>query len=349
VDDEELLTPLAEDFLARADTVRADELMFDIEMFTDRNGDGRVWLDGKISQGDVDEAYEDGFPQPWELLRSDFPDPDGAGPLLPDPTAPEYRPSETFGLLQGAHPSSDGLIHYDVVKVENGYLALAIRNWSNRGDLARISRIILTPRNRTPGRININTARTRMARWRDTAGNPERQQWNPLAGLPGVLFAPLAGVAPPFVGSELLSNTSDAALTPDYPGLLPGAGSASGGPLERARAISVSRPEYRDGRYFQTPASLVDYPSERLNDPESPPQRSILSTQVEPLERFQEQYYRFDRMANMITTRSDVFEIIVTAQTGSLAATDQNGDGRIDYRHDFISDGEKKVRIVYER
>ena len=59
--------------------------------------------------------------------------------------------------------------------------------------------------------------------------------------------------------------------------------------------------------------------------------------------------FRFSRMANMITTRSDVFEILVTVQAGY--GVDEDGNGQINYRssNEFIVTAEKKTRTVYER
>ena len=70
---------------------------------------------------------------------------------------------------------------------------------------------------------------------------------------------------------------------------------------------------------------------------------------VEPSEFLRERAARYTRIANELTTRSDVFEIIVTAQAGY--GYDEDGDGFINYRSDneFIPTGEKKVRTVYER
>ena len=59
--------------------------------------------------------------------------------------------------------------------------------------------------------------------------------------------------------------------------------------------------------------------------------------------------WRFARMANLVTTRSDVFEIVVLAQAGYMA--DTNSDGQLNYRDDaeFVVTAEKKTRAVYER
>jgi len=60
---------------------------------------------------------------------------------------------------------------------------------------------------------------------------------------------------------------------------------------------------------------------------------------------------RFKRISELITVRSDVFEIICTAQVGRLLADrDQNGDGVLDLRDgEFLPVAEAKVRVVYER
>ena len=51
--------------------------------------------------------------------------------------------------------------------------------------------------------------------------------------------------------------------------------------------------------------------------------------------KFDRKLERYSQMKNLITTRSDVFEIIVTGQAGY--GTDENGDGRLNYRSDAVS------------
>ena len=65
--------------------------------------------------------------------------------------------------------------------------------------------------------------------------------------------------------------------------------------------------------------------------------------------RFDENVYRFSRIANNITTRSDVFEIVVTAQSGYVPAAGERAQGAINYRNEFVVQGERKLRVVYER
>ena len=53
-------------------------------------------------------------------------------------------------------------------------------------------------------------------------------------------------------------------------------------------------------------------------------------------------------MNNMITTRSDVFEIIATVQSGTMY--DLNQDGIYDYRGDeFFPQAERRARMIYDR
>jgi hypothetical protein len=63
----------------------------------------------------------------------------------------------------------------------------------------------------------------------------------------------------------------------------------------------------------------------------------------------EEAVYRFRRMQNLITTKADVYEILVVAQTGY--GVDTNGDGRVNWRDDdeFTVTGEKTARTIYER
>jgi len=77
-----------------------------------------------------------------------------------------------------------------------------------------------------------------------------------------------------------------------------------------------------------------------------------LSQAPEPEVRFAETHARFSAMQNLITTRSDVFQIIVTVQSGYTEDTD--GDGIINYRitgdgAEFIVQSEQKASMVYER
>ena len=65
--------------------------------------------------------------------------------------------------------------------------------------------------------------------------------------------------------------------------------------------------------------------------------------------QFLELIGRYGRMANLISTYSDVFEIHVTAEAGYISNEDVNSDGQRDWRYDFVTTAQKKVRTIYER
>src|SRR5690606_33246434 len=90
---------------------------------------------------------------------------------------------DSFGMHIAVAPDDDVIIHYGTVRVENNYLAMFIRNRAPIGRVNRFSRVVLTPRHRTPGRINLNTARTRATEI-DTA---TPHVFNPLLGVPGIM------------------------------------------------------------------------------------------------------------------------------------------------------------------
>lgn len=110
----------------------------------------------------------------------------------------------------------------------------------------------------------------------------------------------------------------------------------------------ANRTEHPDGRYYDSPGSLI------LRD-ERPFGGDItigtypLSNESDPERRFDEVTSRFGRMANTITTRSDVFRIRMLVQAGY--AIDTNGDGRYNYRSndEFVSTATVNSEVVYER
>ena len=63
----------------------------------------------------------------------------------------------------------------------------------------------------------------------------------------------------------------------------------------------------------------------------------------------EESAWRLSRAGNLLTTRSDIFEILVTVQAGT--GEDVDGDGIINYRipEEFTVTSERKTRTVYER
>lgn len=258
------------------------------------------------------------------------------GSLLPQPDTldrPGNDPltNESFGMVCSAEPSPEGIIYYGRVTVENNYLAVFLRNWGQGDTLNRFSRVILAGRARTPGRMNINTVENIPVR------TDADYQFNPLQGIPGVLAA-----------------FSDGSF--DFPsdtfGIGPTETTYFGPSLALAETIVANRPEYADGRYYRFPSHLLTHDSTGLpgadytttlqtsdsNDADPDRQREL---------QFLERIGRYGRLSNLITTRSDVFEITVLGQTGYVV--DQDGDGKANYRTEFEALGEKKYRVVYNR
>jgi len=320
-------------------------------------------------------------------------------------------------------PGPNGIAHYGSVIVEHNFLAMRIRNWSPAGQICSFSRVILTPRDRVSGRININTAATHRV---------DNELFNPLMGLPGLLAAYDAESQTPIdaypatakvdvVGQVeqdigLIDWLHDVFPPPvDRPRIKPDWNVTGPNYLtqaefvltrkwnlyDRATAIMNKRPEWPDGRYYRQPSDLLGYipfydalanqgalpPSYNawdaeavyfafdrfipawsegpLHDPLIPgflaaaidqeiADRGIeLGTSLFEAERdrqrFNESSFRYSRLFNLVTTRSDVFEIIVTAQSGY--GVDANRDGRINYRdpEEFIVNSEKKTRTIYSR
>ncbi len=295
-----------------------DDLAVDIEFFTDRGLD----IDG---DGERDDSYGDG--KVWEDRNGNFfPDSDE---LLSGPN------EESFGMRIGVTPNPEGVIHYGTVKLENNYLALFIRNWAPRGMLNRFSRVVLAPRARSHGRININTAQ--MSPFTTSGGTA--YEFNPLMGIPGVL----AGFD---AGTGLFSFLPD---TDNY---------GPGDPVviaarELAARLVAGRYEWPDGRYYRSVGDLVAYDTGTLGTPEgaaaAPPLVTDATILLGEEAQFAEMIGRYGRMANLISTQSDVFEIYVTAEAGYISNEDMNNDGQWDWRHDFVTTAQKKVRIIYER
>ena len=67
---------------------------------------------------------------------------------------------ESFGQEHGLVPSEKGIVHYGVVRIQNNFLAVLLRNRAGQGRVNQFSRVILAPRNKTRGRINVNTVVT---------------------------------------------------------------------------------------------------------------------------------------------------------------------------------------------
>jgi hypothetical protein len=222
----------------------------------------------------------------------------------------------------------------------------------------------------------VNTVETKA--YLDTDKN--WRGFNALMGVPGVLFdqkqqfiEPARNITPP-----VLISASDLGNAPFPPlRLLPRARTdvmyTVTDLLDRARLIEVGRPgarerknagaeylDHQDGRYYSTLSELLGFDSEFVEDVPGQPSDALhpLSTEEEPGINNKDYYRsqwadevveRFGAMSNMVTMRSDVFELLVTVQAGY--AVDANNDGRINYRSndEFVVTAEKKARSVYER
>ena len=300
------------DFVQQAIQTTFEERIVDVEVFTDKNGDRRVWTDAALTF--------DGLPQTGELNNG------GNGVA-----------SETFGLEAGLVPDASGIIRYGVVRIENNYLAVMLRNWADAGSVNMFSRVILAPRDRTPGRININTVQTR----RTGPTNNFADLFNPLHGLPGVL-------------ARALDNESVGPANRPIALTDPGTTHVQSLDQHIVRQRQRSLFEAPDGRYYELTSDLLADAHGLPTAFGLQPPLVIVGDFIDTITNdraaaFEESAYRFSRMQNLITTRSDVFEIIVTVQAGY--GTDANGDGRINYRDDreFTATAEKSARTVYER
>ncbi len=346
-------TDFTPSFVARAQAADPSVTAVDVAVLTDTNGDRRVWEDTGNLLPDTNEL--------------------GQTPGLPRP--------ENYGLKTGLTPASDGSIHYGVVKVENNYLAVFVRNWAPAGTLNRISRVILTSRDKTAGRMNINTAITRMVQTNNPPNDPTNYSaYNPLVGLPGIvgLYTPdnlaTPGLDPSF-NSRPFGDGDIAPAALDNAGIGPFDPLALNDALGRAERVSATTargpaggdPAYvtmarLDGRYYQFQSELVARGDNLINGPgiQLTPallapntidgsETTLLEVADKQATQFDEMRARYGRIANLITARSDVFEIIVTAQSGY--GFDANHDGLINWRdpEEFRVTGERKTRTVYER
>jgi hypothetical protein len=380
------------------------DITVDAELFTDEDGDGGCWSKAPyptwstLNRGDPWATPERDYPGNPSGLPPNGIDDDRDGSIDDGPALPDGRPnpwanpekdvtngidddqdgriddaaSESFGQQPGLAPGLDGYVHCGSVRVKHNYLALYLRNWTVAGRLNRFLGLILTPRDRTSGRININTVETRA--FRDDRNGPTRL-FNALIGVPGVLFdegqqyiAPDGAPTPPRLIDYGLTEPTEGAPVP-LPGLpqiiltdppqLPPVTNL----LDRARLIEVGRPgtwpgvyeQYRrDGRYYASLSELLGYDSEfDYGGTALHPLTIKVPTPVSGIPQNPQWYdeigTRFGKMANLITTRSDVFEILVTVQAGY--GVDANRDGQINWRSndEFVVTAEKTTRTVYER
>jgi hypothetical protein len=353
---------------------------------------GQALLDGPdLGPGENMAAYVRFYTDPKYYRQPELINLDHVNPALEDVGALPERLAE---------PGPNGMAYVGTVLIEHNFLAMRIRNWTPTSQLSTFGRLVLTPKDRVPGKINLNTVTTHSL-------DDNTEVFNPLVGLPGLLFDydpgnPLTPVQWPFTPYDAIgmpdfadartvaerSQVIDPLNSGDYPLRL----------YDRTYSIMTKRPEWPDGRYYRCPSELLGYIPlfEALDagtvlyadDPWFPwlAERVVLDAtsgslvpawntttpilQTNPLVpqfeeddfarigliapeaerlRFDEAVFRYSGMTNLITARSDVFEIIVTAQSGS--GTDANNDGRINYRdpNEFTPNAEKKIRTVYSR
>ena len=258
-----------------------------------------------------------------------------------------------FPIGRGDEPH----IHYGIVRIENNYLAVFLRNWAPAGQLNRFAGVVLTPRDREPGRINVNTVVTRAYPDRSTSSGIQHKGFNALMGVPGILRdedGQVRADTGPDVGLPGVEP-----ILPSIPRGLPIA-DARERLLGRAQLVEASRPSHWDARYYTFLSDLIaddDEPNPVGTYPLSNIPYGLLPDEIAAnrLPRMEEVTWRFSQAANLLTTRSDVFEILVTVQAGYgidvEGALAGGPDGRIDYRSstEFIVTAEKKTRTIYER
>jgi hypothetical protein len=125
--------------------------------------------------------------------------------------------------------------------------------------------------------------------------------------------------------------------------------------LRLTSMIMEGRVERPDGRYYTSLGEMVLDASAfaRSNNLTNvaPTRRTIfpLSNEADPEIRFDDVRERIQRIGNLVTVQSDVFTIHATVQAGY--GVDADGDGKINYRRsdEFVTTGERKIRVVYER
>ena len=327
----------------------------------------------------------------------------------------ETNPASPAATPEWSHPNSDGAIYYaagPVTVTEDRYLALRLRN-STQTPLARLNmftKVVLTPRTRVAGKINVNTAETRWVREPEPSPAIQPVLFNPLMGVPGLLeYATYdsdnAGARenhyPPAPNENLVLPQHSTSisffadiLNADYTFRLALATDPQRKAValyDRVRRILTRRTEHWDARYYDVAGDLFvkvgehgngqgrypllpDYDAEALGRHPVPPDFNNVAYDGDTVPTrpnpelfavegplFDEMLRRFARMQHLVTTRSDTFEIIVTAQSGY--GVDADGDGLINWRKgpadndteetkkmwEFVPTAEKKIRTVYER
>lgn len=351
--------------------------------------------------------------------------------------APSGGASKPAGLIDPADwnpaiqykPGPDGYIFYgnnaaggwkpQIVRVTDNFLALRVRNMGEPGQVAALTHVVLAPRKRTAGRINVNTVQSRVV----NVGTSQEYA-STLMSLPGIVdvartVIPSVGggvgfVAGPIPPTSNVSTPTNNALPPvnSLTGLTPWTppsqqpsappeyflagetavpernrfnettGTDSDllvplglpddatdhlvGSFRMNAGLMAGRTEHAEGRYYPSLGALLsdssafdyNYAASRADIPdrtglatEGVEDYAIypLSNDANPAKRFDEIQARFRRLGNSATTRSDVFEITMTVESGY--GVDANGDGFFNYRdpREFVTSAATKATAVYER
>lgn len=213
--------------------------------------------------------------------------------------------------------------------------------------------------------------------------DPWRQRWMTVEEK-AFLGPTVMGPLPPAIRDGIMPALPALVRNSDTEALDSWSGTRHGRAMTRlVSLLAANRVEHPVGRYYLSTAELLKgipmggmvmpdqpYKEEYFKDPETiPPSPWPLSNRGIPWratasgfgprtingdlvgELFEARYddivQRFSQMSNMITTRSDVFEIIATVQSGS-AYPDANGI--VDYRGDgFFPQAEQRARVIYDR
>lgn len=325
------------------------------------------------------ESYPDALPHP-----EDWYPPQGTD----NQASLVYVPDSDGMILYATNPDTPWMPK--LVHVTNRFLALRVRNASPPGQAACVTCVVLTPVPRTRGRINLNTAENRLSEVDTnytvfnplmglpgtvvaayTTRNPDVTNVGaPLGNLPAsddAMGTPVVSQNTPWPAPDLLTGglpvppAESTVFAPqsiqERQRLLPGgdvsnnnhyvADEESVATLRLAAMLMTLRPDHADGRYYEAWSELL----KGLENGTIPLDDVMpLSNEGRPDWRADEIIRRFSGLAQLITLRSDVFEILGVAQAGN--ATDTNGDGFVDYLSTgdgFQVTAESRGRMVYER
>ena len=331
-----------------------------IEAFTDRNDDGVV----NTAEGSYDSLGRVGVEPDGVVAASDGILSYGTVEVLGYERVPgdqDHRDNDGDGAVDEA----DEVGFEGVVRDP---LNIRIRNLTQcpLGDDNVLLRVVLTPRRRDYGKLNVNTVRNTDALL-DAFGRPS----NVLCALPGLLqlwvdpvpeFSRNWESVPrdhPQVGlhrmvydalgaglwgvDEVLWDTYIYGLEPSPDSTLEGVYRAARGRAWALAELRGEMPYTSSGNVLERMLFLLRYDPDRFAGDDF-----FALSGTTPLQRLNEALERFKRISNLITVRSDVFEIICLGQAGRVI--DSNEDGILDLRYDeFIPVAEKKIRVVYER